>query len=271
MPEQEPPESYVHRREIPVSLLLCDEPDHTVVEHAAILHKMKHSDAVAAPVSELNTMPRLPSDGGDIPPDSPGPADIPVPVDAPNTHTSDSPEETTDLGVTRTQPDNNSTPSPTQAAEVMLVEFEELTTHTAKCDLCNSRNATGMSRCLICGWQSCHACTIASGCFRTHHINGNIHTGPINKEGLAATARDSFSKSNKKVKLSTPMKSTATQPKQASKAKQGRAIKKPKATKKTNQSLSNEARRANQEALTEGAGESESALSAACCPNPARD
>ncbi|KAF7586425.1 hypothetical protein BBP40_008914 [Aspergillus hancockii] len=230
VPECDPPESYARRREIPLSLLLCDEPDRTVVEHATILHNMKHPGTVAGPINELSTMPRFPTGGGD----SPSPADNPDPVDTPTPH---SPKEATDPKLTSpsTHPDDLPVPLLTQAA-VMLVEFEELTTHTAKCDLCNKRNATGMSRCLTCGWQSCHACTIASGCFRTHHINGNIHTGPISREDLAAAARNSPKTAKKKAKLSTQKKHALSQFKQASKSKNGRAIKKPKVSKRTSQS-----------------------------------
>src|SRR5699024_1694632 len=42
--------------------------------------------------------------------------------------------------------------------------FVNVVARTAKCDVCNKRNAIGMTRCVGCGWQSCHACTLANSC-----------------------------------------------------------------------------------------------------------
>lgn len=64
------------------------------------------------------------------------------------------------------------------------IQFELVTAHTAKCDLCNARNDSGMSRCSSCGWQSCHACTIKNGCTRTHNAGSRVHTGPIDQSEL---------------------------------------------------------------------------------------
>lgn len=67
-------------------------------------------------------------------------------------------------------------------------QFEEVTAHTAKCDLCNARNDSGMSRCLSCGWQSCHACTINNGCARTHNAGSRVHTCPIDRTQLVSSS-----------------------------------------------------------------------------------
>lgn len=67
-------------------------------------------------------------------------------------------------------------------------QFEPVTAHTAKCDLCNARNDLGMSRCSSCGWQSCHACTIKNGCTRTHNAGSRVHTGPIDRNELVSSS-----------------------------------------------------------------------------------
>ncbi|KAF9888699.1 hypothetical protein FE257_008457 [Aspergillus nanangensis] len=86
---------------------------------------------------------------------------------------------------------------PKHNREVILTEFEIVTAHTAKCDLCNKRNTLGMSRCLSCGWQSCHPCTSARGWFRTHHAGTRIHTGPIDQSLLESSSRLKGKKSAK--------------------------------------------------------------------------
>ena len=72
--------------------------------------------------------------------------------------------------------------------------FESVAAHTAKCDLCNSRNDAGMSRCLSCGWQSCHGCTLKNGCTRTHKAGSRVHTGPIDSSQLIPTGESSRGK-----------------------------------------------------------------------------
>ena len=67
-------------------------------------------------------------------------------------------------------------------------QFEPVTAHTAKCDLCNARNDSGMSRCSSCGWQSCHACTIKNNCTRTHNAGSRVHTGPIDRNKLVSSS-----------------------------------------------------------------------------------
>lgn len=67
---------------------------------------------------------------------------------------------------------------------LIRTQFEQVTAHTAKCDLCNARNDSGMSRCSSCGWQSCHTCTIKNGCTRTHNAGSRVHTGPIHQNEL---------------------------------------------------------------------------------------
>lgn len=69
-----------------------------------------------------------------------------------------------------------------------ITRFEAITAHTAKCDLCNRRNDAGMSRCLACGWQSCHSCTLKNGCTRTHKAGSREHTGPVDSHELVKTS-----------------------------------------------------------------------------------
>lgn len=80
-------------------------------------------------------------------------------------------------------PAASTTTAPIQAS-LTRTQFEPVTAHTAKCDLCNTRNDSGMSRCSSCGWQSCHACTIKNGCTRTHNAGSRVHTGPIDQNEL---------------------------------------------------------------------------------------
>ncbi|EAW06491.1 uncharacterized protein ACLA_081810 [Aspergillus clavatus NRRL 1] len=67
----------------------------------------------------------------------------------------------------------------------VAVKFHEIDAHTAKCDLCNTRNASGMSRCDACGWQACYKCLLDNGCDRTHTGNGRVHTGTIDPKDIA--------------------------------------------------------------------------------------
>ncbi|KAE8351643.1 hypothetical protein BDV28DRAFT_162258 [Aspergillus coremiiformis] len=207
-------ESYERRREIPLSLLLC--PDRTVIEHATILHSMKNSENETVPTDDPNTMSRPRSTHEDTPMASADPI-----VHNPSQETA-VPETTDQL--------DDTTSIPTLEKEVIPCEFEELATHTAKCDICNKRNTSGMSRCLTCGWQTCNPCTIARGCFRTHHVNGNIHTGPTNQRDLDAAAQE-ISKAKKKTTPSKKKKKTGNRSRNASKPKKGRPPKKKTAKK----------------------------------------
>lgn len=75
------------------------------------------------------------------------------------------------------------------SASVVHTKFEAVAAHTAKCDLCNTRNDSGMSRCQSCGWQSCHACTISNGRTRTHQAGSRTHTGPIDRGLLVSSPK----------------------------------------------------------------------------------
>lgn len=74
-----------------------------------------------------------------------------------------------------------------------ITKFEAITAHTAKCDLCNRRNDAGMSRCLACGWQSCHSCTLKNGCTRTHKAGSRAHMSPIDSRELVSETSGSAS------------------------------------------------------------------------------
>lgn len=87
------------------------------------------------------------------------------------------------------------------SAPVIHTKFEVVAAHTAKCDLCNTRNDSGMSRCQSCGWQSCYACTISNGCTRTHNAGSRTHTGPIGNALLVSSLK---SKGKKKKSQSRP-------------------------------------------------------------------
>lgn len=69
-------------------------------------------------------------------------------------------------------------------SEATVTIFRNVTARTAKCDVCNGRNAVGMTRCGDCSWQSCHACTVAQGCQRAHSNGGAKHIGPTTAEAL---------------------------------------------------------------------------------------
>ncbi|KAE8392189.1 hypothetical protein BDV23DRAFT_181833 [Aspergillus alliaceus] len=214
VPDHNTPVSY-ERRRIPLSVLLA--PDCTVVEHAAILHSMRNSDTQFAPIGDSNTMSGSCSTGEDAPA---GPADPHAQNPSEEATVPEAADKSEDLASVLTM-----------EKEVVLCEFEELATHTAKCDVCNKRNTSGMSRCLTCGWQTCNPCTIARGYFRTHHVNGNIHTGLTSQSDLDAAAEE-ISKSKKK-KTSTPKKkATGSQSKAAGKPKKGRPAKKRRTPKK---------------------------------------
>ncbi|EAW15987.1 uncharacterized protein NFIA_053330 [Aspergillus fischeri NRRL 181] len=81
-------------------------------------------------------------------------------------------------------------PPPSTASEQSVeTEWKEIACHTAKCDMCNTRNGTGMSRCEGCGWQACYKCILANGCSRTHRGNGRVHTGAIDQTLIARMRR----------------------------------------------------------------------------------
>ncbi|KAE8419088.1 hypothetical protein BDV36DRAFT_294545 [Aspergillus pseudocaelatus] len=208
VPDIETSESYERRRDISALSLFCSQPDHTVIEHAAILHNMRNSES--EPVIAQN--PKIVF--------RPGSALEDTNMDYGDPHKQSSPKETTALKTTNEPGDTFPSPMPVMGKEVILCEFEELTTHTAKCDVCNKRNSSGMSRCLTCGWQTCYPCTIARGYFRTHHVNGNIHTGPTSQNDLNA-ATEEISKAKKKSSPSKKNKGSRN----ARKSKKGRPAK----------------------------------------------
>ncbi|RHZ62140.1 uncharacterized protein CDV56_105661 [Aspergillus thermomutatus] len=81
-------------------------------------------------------------------------------------------------------------PPPSSGSEQSVeTEWKEIGCHTAKCDMCNTRNGTGMSRCEGCGWQACYRCILANGCSRTHRGNGRVHTGAIDHTLIARMRR----------------------------------------------------------------------------------
>ncbi|KAJ5495805.1 hypothetical protein N7539_000921 [Penicillium diatomitis] len=65
--------------------------------------------------------------------------------------------------------------TPWKKLTVTTVDFEELSAHTAKCDLCDRRNTEGMWRCTPCGWQCCRRCLAERGGDRSHPKAGTIH------------------------------------------------------------------------------------------------
>ena len=87
-----------------------------------------------------------------------------------------------------------------QERKALMVQFEELKAHTAKCDDCDNRNSEGMSRCKLCGWQCCRRCQAIRGGDKTHetvrgpHIpigespGAQITTSLVGTAGRLATA-----------------------------------------------------------------------------------
>ncbi|RJE27506.1 hypothetical protein PHISCL_00092 [Aspergillus sclerotialis] len=65
-----------------------------------------------------------------------------------------------------------------------ITEFQNVTARTAKCDVCDQLNTEGMTRCVDCGWQSCHNCTIKGDCQRAHRMAGVNHIGPVTPHEL---------------------------------------------------------------------------------------
>ncbi|KAE8135808.1 hypothetical protein BDV38DRAFT_294247 [Aspergillus pseudotamarii] len=208
VPDIETSESYERRRDISALPLFCSQPDHTVIEHAAILHSMRNSEPEPVIVQDPKRVFR------------PGSALEDTTMNYGDPHERSSPKETTAPKTTNEPGDTFLFSMPVMGKEVILCEFEELATHTAKCDICNKRNSSGMSRCLTCGWQTCYPCTIARGYFRTHHVNGNIHTGPTSQNDLNAAAEE-ISKAKKK--SSPPKKNKGSRT--ARKSKKGRPAK----------------------------------------------
>lgn len=208
VPDIETSESYERRRDIPTLSSFCSQPDHTVIEHAAILHNMRNSESDPVIAQNPKTVFRSASALED------------TSMDCGDPHQQSSPKETTVPKATSEPGDTLAFPMPVMGKEVILCEFRELATHTAKCDVCNKRNSSGMSRCLTCGWQTCYPCTIARGYFRTHHVNGNIHTGPTSQNDLNAAVEE-ISKATKK--SSPPKKNKGSS--NAKKSKKGRPAK----------------------------------------------
>ncbi|KAJ5173234.1 hypothetical protein N7492_005827 [Penicillium capsulatum] len=64
---------------------------------------------------------------------------------------------------------------PARAPTIRIVQFLDVTAHTAKCDDCDRRNREGMIRCCICGWQCCRNCQNSRGGSRTHRSFQSIH------------------------------------------------------------------------------------------------
>ena len=126
----------------------------------------------------------------------PVPSSVPLPQ--PPVVSTNGTENGNDTNVPRTPPQVITTTTTTTTTPIRM-DFEPVTAHTAKCDLCNSRNDSGMSRCTSCGWQSCHACTIANGCTRTHNAGIRVHTGPIEKSKLLSMASSSSASSRARV------------------------------------------------------------------------
>ncbi|KAL8994854.1 MAG: hypothetical protein Q9169_005301, partial [Polycauliona sp. 2 TL-2023] len=61
-------------------------------------------------------------------------------------------------------------------------QFETLTIHTAKCDLCNAHNTSKMYRCTKCGRHTCSACWDAKGGDGRHTVHDQrrlAYTGPV--------------------------------------------------------------------------------------------
>ncbi|CAG8417772.1 unnamed protein product [Penicillium salamii] len=64
------------------------------------------------------------------------------------------------------------------------VQFTEVAAHTAKCDECNKRNQSGMSRCKHCGWQICNQCKNDRGGDQSHASFGAVHVPEIGGDVL---------------------------------------------------------------------------------------
>ncbi|BCR92648.1 uncharacterized protein ACHE_80548A [Aspergillus chevalieri] len=97
-------------------------------------------------------------------------------------------QETPSRPQTPPQEASSSTPVIAPAsAPVIHTKFEAVAAHTAKCDLCNTSNDSGMSRCQSCGWQSCHACKISTGCTRMHNYGSRTHANPIDRVPLVSS------------------------------------------------------------------------------------
>ncbi|KAI9845090.1 MAG: hypothetical protein M1837_005094 [Sclerophora amabilis] len=54
---------------------------------------------------------------------------------------------------------------------MLHTNFNQVTIHTAKCDLCNRRNYATLQRCTLCGWSCCAPCWLERGGDGTHVIN----------------------------------------------------------------------------------------------------
>ncbi|KAL9023938.1 MAG: hypothetical protein Q9180_008053, partial [Flavoplaca navasiana] len=71
--------------------------------------------------------------------------------------------------------------SPTKMRGAVHTEFETITIHTAKCDLCNRHNTSEMFRCTKCGRHCCKPCWDSKGGDGRHtvHDQGRLaYTGP---------------------------------------------------------------------------------------------
>ncbi|RAL16367.1 uncharacterized protein BO97DRAFT_455889 [Aspergillus homomorphus CBS 101889] len=65
-----------------------------------------------------------------------------------------------------------------------VTQFVDQPARAARCELCNGRNESGMSRCTACPWQCCHGCTVKEGYLREHVWLGEVHIGPITRDEL---------------------------------------------------------------------------------------
>ncbi|RAH42284.1 uncharacterized protein BO95DRAFT_240588 [Aspergillus brunneoviolaceus CBS 621.78] len=98
-------------------------------------------------------------------------------------------------------------PSPSPPGSEVVTVFDDQPARTAKCDVCDGRNTSGMSRCTVCKWQCCHNCTIRNGLRRSHIAGNVVHVAPITREELLqssteasrATRRTKRKKKTKKV------------------------------------------------------------------------
>ncbi|KAL4895221.1 hypothetical protein BDV59DRAFT_174717 [Aspergillus ambiguus] len=137
-------------------------------------------DSASASPTQPSAMPTYPRPAASRRPPSHSPQRSVRPTSSSRTAA----KEEVEKEVKESVPDDESQLIARNDREVILTEFEDVAAHTAKCDLCNKRNSQGLSRCLSCGWQTCHPCTIARGCFRTHRAGARIHTGPIRQGDL---------------------------------------------------------------------------------------
>ncbi|RAH74469.1 uncharacterized protein BO66DRAFT_425472 [Aspergillus aculeatinus CBS 121060] len=81
-------------------------------------------------------------------------------------------------------------PSPSPPGSEVVTVFDDQPARTAKCDVCDGRNTSGMSRCTVCKWQCCHNCTIRKGLRRSHIAGNVVHVAPITREELLQSSTE---------------------------------------------------------------------------------